>query len=57
MPRVQPKNKILTYLLLTALMVVTFVCALAINTNTYSIIAWLVLLTTNVGLLINILRD
>ena len=56
MPKVQPKNKILTYLLLTALMVVTFICALAINTNTYSTLAWLVLLATNIGLLIKILR-
>ena len=56
MPKVQPKNKILTYLLLTALMVVTFTCALAINTNTYSTLAWLVLLATNIGLLIKILR-
>jgi len=57
MPKVQPKNKILTYLLLTALMVVTFTCALAINTNTYSTLAWLVLLATNIGLLIKILRE
>jgi len=57
MPKAQVKNKILIHLLLTALMVVTFICALAISTNNYSSIAWLVLLAVNLGLLINILRN
>jgi hypothetical protein len=53
----KPNNKILVYLLLTALMVVTFICALAIQTNTYSTLAWLILLATNLGILIYILRS
>lgn len=56
MPKHQPENKLLTYLFLTALMVVTFFCALAINTDSYSTLAWLVLLTMNLGLLVYILR-
>lgn len=46
------KNKIVTYLLMTALMVVTFVCAIAISHDFYSGIAWLVLLASNVGILV-----
>lgn len=52
----QQSNKILVYLLLTALMVLTFICALAIQTHTYSTLAWLVLLVTNLGILIHIMR-
>lgn len=53
----KPKNKIMSYLGLTALMVVTFVCAIAISTSTYSTIAWLVLLVLNLGLLFYILTS
>ena len=51
-----PENKILTYLVLTALMVATFICAIAINTNTYNTFAWIILLLMNLGLLVYILR-
>jgi len=47
----KPEDKIVTYMLLTALMVVTFFCALAINTGTYSSQAWIVLLAMNLCLL------
>jgi hypothetical protein len=53
----KPKNKIMSYLGLTALMVVTFVCAIAISTSTYSTIAWLVLLALNLGLLVYIMTS
>lgn len=45
-------NKVVAYLVLTAVMVVTFICAIAINTDTYSIVAWLILLAINIGLLV-----
>lgn len=47
-------NKVAAYLALTAVMVVTFICAIAINTGTYSIVAWLILLAMNLGLLVYI---
>ena len=57
MLKIPVKNKILAYLVITALMVVTFMCALAINTGTYSTAAWLVLLGMNLALLIYLLRE
>jgi len=35
----------------------TFICALAISTNNYSTVAWLLLLAMNLGLLIYILKS
>ncbi len=52
-----PGNKILVYLLLTGLMVATFICALAISANVYSTTAWLVLLVINLGILFLIMRS
>jgi len=57
MSMIQPDNKILSYLFLTGLMVMTFICALAISTNNYSTVAWLLLLAMNLGLLIYILKS
>jgi len=45
------KNKIVTYLLLTALMVITFISAIAINNGVFSLFAWLLLLVMNLGIL------
>lgn len=50
------ENKVVAYLALTAVMVVTFICAIAINTNTYSTLAWWVLLIMNLGVLIYLLK-
>ncbi len=50
------ENKIISYLIFTAVMVITFVCATAINKNIYSAIAWFTLLATNIAGLIYLLR-
>lgn len=52
MSKPDPGNKIVTYLLLTALMVVTFTCAIAISNNFFSTAAWLILLAMNLGILV-----
>jgi hypothetical protein len=49
-------NKIVLYLFLTALMVVTFVCALLITSTRFGTIGWLTLLVINLGMLFTILR-
>jgi len=49
-------NKIVLYLLLTALMVVTFVCTLLITNTRFGTIGWLTLLVVNLGMLFTILR-
>ena len=49
-------NKIVLYLLLTALMVVTFVSALLITSTRFGMIGWLTLLVINMGVLFTILR-
>jgi hypothetical protein len=50
------QNKIITYLMVTAMMVTTFICAIAINNDYYVVVAWSVLLTMNIGALIYLLR-
>ena len=50
------ENKIITYLIVTAMMVVTFISAVAISKNFYSAIAWLVLFVMNLCALIYLLR-
>ena len=50
------ENKIVAYLLLTALMVATFICAVAISHRYHSAIAWTILLVMNLGLLVYLLR-
>ncbi len=52
----EPKNKIITYLIYTAMMVATFISAIAISKGIYSVVAWAVLLTMNLGTLIYLLR-
>ncbi len=52
MPRSGPKNKIIIYMLLTALMVITFVSAIAISNGVFSLFAWLLLLIMNLGILV-----
>lgn len=47
-------NKIITYLLLTALMVITFASAIAISNDFFSMGAWLILLIMNLGALVYI---
>jgi hypothetical protein len=44
-------NKIISYLLLTAIMVVTFACAMVINNTAYGWLGWAVLLVVNLGIL------
>lgn len=51
-----PPNKIITYLLLTALMVATFACALVINNTSFGWLGWLALLVMNLGILGYLLR-
>lgn len=51
-----PENKIVTYLLLTALMVLTFICATAISNNYFPGLAWSALLLINLGVLVYISR-
>jgi hypothetical protein len=50
------ENKIVVYLLITALMVITFICAVAISNNYFSVVAWIVLITMNLAVLIYLLR-
>ena len=50
------QNKIISYMLLTALMVVSFASAMVINHTEYGSLAWIVLLIINLGILIYILR-
>ena len=50
-----PENKIITYLLLTALMVITFACAIVISNTAYSTLGWIGLLLLNLGTLIYLL--
>jgi len=50
------ENKIITYMIFTAMMVVTFICGIAISKNYYSAIVWIVLLGLNLGTLIYLLR-
>lgn len=52
----EPENKIVTYLLLTALMVSTFACALVISNTDYGTWGWLGLLAINLGSLLYLLR-
>jgi len=54
MSKSDPGNKIIIYMLLTALMVITFTCAIAISNNFFSTAAWLILLILNLGILIYI---
>lgn len=56
MAKPDPGNKIITYMLLTALMVITFTSAIAISNGFFSAGAWLVLLIVNLGILIYLLR-
>lgn len=51
-----PPGKIVTYLLLTALMVASFTCAMVINNTAYGGIGWVVLLVLNLGILGYLLR-
>ncbi len=51
MSKSDPKNKIVIYLLLTALMVITFTSAIAISKGFFSMFAWLILLIMNLGIL------
>lgn len=51
-----PPNKIIAYLLLTALMVATFACVLVINNTSFGWLGWLVLLVLNLGILAYLLR-
>jgi len=53
---VDPENKIITYLMFTAMMATTFISAIAISKHYYSVIAWIVLLAMNMGTLIYLLR-
>jgi len=50
------ENKIVTYLIFTATMVITFICAIAINKDYYSIFAWIVLLLLNLSFLVYLSR-
>lgn len=50
------ENKIVSYLIITGIMVVTFICAVAINKNVNSNIAWAVLFVINLATLVYILR-
>lgn len=50
------ENKIVSYLLLTGIMVITFICAIAISHSYYSAAAWLVLITMNLIVLVYLLR-
>lgn len=52
----KPPQKIIFYLIFTAVMVITFISAMAISKNIYSAIAWLVLLVINLGGLVYLLR-
>ncbi|GMR05439.1 MAG: hypothetical protein BMS9Abin25_0014 [Gammaproteobacteria bacterium] len=52
MSKLDPKNKIITYMLLTALMVITFIVAIAISNGFFSLFAWLILLIMNLGILV-----
>jgi len=54
--KMSQENKIISYLLLTALMVVSFASAMVINHTSYGSLAWIVLLIINLGILIFILR-
>ena len=49
-------NKIVQYLLVTALMVITFICAIAISRQIQATVAWFVLLGLNLGALLLISR-
>jgi hypothetical protein len=49
-------NKIINYLLSTALMMIAFVCGIAVSTASYSTIAWGVLLALNLAVLVYLLR-
>lgn len=51
MSKSDPRNKIVTYLLLTTLMVITFMCAVAISNGFFSMVAWAILLIMNLGIL------
>lgn len=51
----QPENKIITYLLQTALMVATFVCALIILNTAHGGFGWVGLLLLNLGTLVYLL--
>lgn len=51
MSKSDPENKIIIYLLLTALMVITFTAAIAISKGFFSMFAWLILLILNLGML------
>jgi len=51
MSKFDPKNKIIIYMLLTALMVITFTAAIAINNGVFSLFSWLLLLAMNLGIL------
>lgn len=51
MSKSDPENKIVIYLLLTALMVITFTAAIAISKGFFSMFAWLILLIMNLGIL------
>ncbi|MEE8388289.1 MAG: hypothetical protein V3R65_06930 [Acidiferrobacterales bacterium] len=50
-----PENKIVAYLLLTALMVITFACAIVISNTAYGTLGWIGLLLLNLGTLIYLL--
>lgn len=50
-----PENKIVAYLLLTALMVITFACAIVISNTAYGAVGWIGLLLLNLGTLIYLL--
>ncbi|VAW95500.1 Tricarboxylate transport membrane protein TctA [hydrothermal vent metagenome] len=51
-----PENKIITYLLLTALMVLTFASAILINNTVYDSLGWVILLVLNLCILGYLLR-
>lgn len=50
------ENRIIAYMVVTAVMVVTFICAIAISKGFYSATAWVVLLGMNLSLLIYLSR-
>lgn len=51
-----PENKIISYLLLTALMVATFVCALMIINTAHGTLGWVGLLLLNLGVMAYLLK-
>jgi predicted membrane channel-forming protein YqfA (hemolysin III family) len=49
-------NKIVTYLLLTALMVLSFACAIVINNTAFGWLGWTGLFILNLGILVYLSR-